>query len=55
MRWRDRSFEWKRRFAFIPHLIGDEWVWLEWYWRMHYGDGWAVSLEKPEEDRDVGS
>lgn len=50
MRWRDRSFEWKRRFVLIPHRIGSVWVWLEWIWIKDYGDRWAVSLEKPEED-----
>lgn len=52
MRWPGTSYRWKRRFALLPVLIDDEWVWLEWYWRMHYGDGYAVSFDKPE-DPDV--
>lgn len=30
MRWRDRSNDWKRRFAFLPMEVEGEVVWLEW-------------------------
>lgn len=49
MRWPDRYHEWRRRFAIVPVLIGDEWVWLEWFWIQRCGDANLVSLHKPEE------
>lgn len=29
MRWPVKDDDWKRRFAWLPVKIGDEWVWLE--------------------------
>lgn len=49
MRRPNRSHEWRRRFAFLPVLIGDEWVWLERYWIRRCGDADLVSLDEPEE------
>jgi hypothetical protein len=32
MRWAPKAEDrWRRRFAFFPVLIGDQWVWLEWF------------------------
>lgn len=31
MRWPVKPDDWKRRFAFLPILTGDEWLWLEWF------------------------
>lgn len=32
MKWRDTSFDWKRRFAILPITVDGEWHWLVWYW-----------------------
>lgn len=35
MRWKNKPQpEWYRSFAWLPVLVADEWVWLEWFeWR----------------------
>lgn len=33
----DKQDGWRKRFAFFPMKIGDEWVWLEWYWQRFEG------------------
>jgi hypothetical protein len=39
MKWPVRNDDgWRRRFAILPHKIGDTWVWLEWFERRFAGD-----------------
>lgn len=34
MRWKtEKAREWYRVFAYMPVVVGDEWVWWEWYER----------------------
>jgi hypothetical protein len=41
MRWPAIHREWKRRFAWFPQIIGDEWVWLEHYEVKDEEIGWG--------------
>ena len=49
MRWKNTSWDWKRKFAILPVNVGDQWIWLEFYWSKFQGDYYNVSLgkEKP--------
>lgn len=43
MRWKAKPFgTWKRVFAWLPHRIGGEWIWLERYERRFMGDCYEV-------------
>lgn len=33
----DKRGGWRKRFAFFPIEIGDETIWLEWYWSRFEG------------------
>jgi len=46
MRWKNTSWDWKRKFAILPVNVGDQWIWLEFYWSKFCGDYYSVSLEK---------
>lgn len=39
MKWKkiDKQNGWRKRFAFFPMKIEDEWIWLEWYWQKFEG------------------
>lgn len=45
MRWRDREWSSGWRFAFWPMLVGQDWMWLEWYW--------MERITEPKETDDV--
>lgn len=51
MRWSLKAPEWERRFAVLPVQIGDEFIWLEWYWARYcgneLGDAWEVRTASP--------
>lgn len=48
MRWSaiDNRDGWRKRFAFLPVKIGDEWLWLERYGRRFMGDCYEVRFVK---------
>lgn len=50
-RWSDPPIgRWHRAFALLPQIIGDEWVWLEWYWVRTRAGGYfhERTQQKPE-------
>lgn len=38
MRWKAKEDGWRRKFAWFPVRIGDEWLWLELYESMFMGE-----------------
>lgn len=44
MRWAVSKCDWRKRFAWLPVKIGDEWIWLERYESMFCGDYSLVRL-----------
>lgn len=49
MRWRNRTWKWKRHFALLPISLSNETIWLEWVWRRFCGDCYEVRLTPPDE------
>lgn len=45
MRWPVDRNRWRRCFAFLPVVAGDEAVWLRWYWKRLWGDHFQVSFD----------
>ena len=46
-RWRNSTWDWKRRFAFLPVCVGGECRWLVTFWERFEGDAYSVSWTDP--------
>lgn len=46
MRWRRKQDRWYLWFALFPVLVGDTWVWLEWYQYKFCGGGVYLKLKE---------
>lgn len=51
MKFREKGFcRWKRRYAIVPTLIEENYVWLEWYWvRNSMGNGPIPSIIRTQD------
>lgn len=50
MRWTVPQKTWHRRFALLPFKLGDQWVWLEWFWSAWHAEGILVDLGPEDPD-----